>query len=95
MSKKLIYIAGPITSNPDTYYIKFLIVESFLTSLGYDVYNPARLKEGLDYKFYVDDGLKNLMRCDAICMLPDWTKSKGACLEHHYAETIGIPILYM
>ena len=92
---KTIYIAGPITIDPILYQMKFMIVEKFLKDLGYNVYNPAILEEGLDYKYYIDTGLKNLMRCDAICMMPNWEHSKGACLEHHYAETIDMPIIYL
>lgn len=33
--------------------------------------NPVK-NEGAEYKWYIDEGLKQLMTCDAIYMLKNW-----------------------
>jgi hypothetical protein len=38
--------------------------------------------------------LRQLDRVDALFMLENWKKSKGARVEHHYAEISYIPIFY-
>lgn len=87
-----IYIAGSITNNPN-YEKQFAEAEKYFTEKGCEVFNPAKNKEDC-YKDYIDTGLKQLMRCDAICMLSGYKKSKGASLEIKYAKAVGIPIIY-
>ena len=94
MSKRMkrIYIAGPITNNPD-YVKQFREAEQMLKKKGFRVLNPIH-NTGDSYKELIDKGLAMLMICDAIYMLPGWEESKGATLEIAYAETVGIEIIY-
>lgn len=85
-----IYIAGRITNNP-TYITEFKEAEQFIKGHGHTPINPVQ-DEGRNYKDYIDDGLKKLMECDAIYMLPYWQRSMGASLEHHYARVAGLKI---
>ena len=86
-----VYIAGPITGNPD-YIIEFCEVENWLMNLGFEAVNPAKNAEG-SYKAYIDTGLKQLMECGMICLLPGWQESDGASLEKAYADTVEMPEL--
>jgi hypothetical protein len=90
MSKR-IYIAGPITG-VDGHEESFNKAAADLGALGFEAVNPIApgLVEGADYKYYIDRGLRMLMECDAIYMLPGWRKSKGATLESFYAMICGL-----
>lgn len=86
-----VYIAGPITDNPN-YAIEFCEVETWLREHGFEPVNPARNVEE-SYKGYIDTGLKQLMSCDMICLLDGWSDSDGASLEWDYACTVEMPEL--
>ena len=87
-----IYIAGAITGDPN-YALRFAEAESKLIAEGHAVINPVK-NLGFDYKEYIDMGLCELMRCEAIYLLKGYEKSKGAMLELHYAVTTDMKILY-
>lgn len=85
-----IYIAGAISKNPD-YKKQFEEAEKRLIKQGHAVINPVK-NLGFDYKEYIDMGLCELMRCEAIYLLKGWEISKGATLEMMYATATGLKI---
>lgn len=91
-----VYISGAISADP-FYQRKFEKAQIELEDEGYEVVNPAAAyEEGYmnTYKGYLDADLELLMDCDAIYMLSDWYKSKGARTEHQYAKAVGMWIAY-
>lgn len=91
-----VYISGQITGNP-FYKSDFQEAEEELKAAGHDPVNPTAVyDEGYcsTYKEYIDNDLELLATCDAIYMLRGWRKSKGARLEHQYAQTTGIWIAH-
>ena len=85
-----IYISGAITNNPN-YEQDFKKAEKLLTEQGHSVINPCKCN-GFTYREYIDMGLCELMRCDAIYMLNGWMGSVGARLEFNYAHTVSMKI---
>lgn len=86
-----IYISGAITNNLK-YKEQFAEAERKLIQLGHEVVNPAK-NSANTYKDYIDKGLFDLMRCEAIYLLKGWQKSDGANLEYNYAVTVGLQVL--
>lgn len=89
-----IYISGPITGI-DNYIDNFNKAEEYLTSLGHDVINPAKVDMSLPkmtYDEYLLIDLFLLNQCQAIYMLNGWNHSKGAKEELKTALLQGIDI---
>lgn len=81
----IIYIAGPITGNPD-YKKQFAAAEKSLVKQGHIVWNPAHAPIGLDYDQYFPVCYAMMDSAEAIYFLPGWEASEGAQREYKYAE---------
>jgi hypothetical protein len=90
-----VYIAGPMTGIEDYNFPAFNAAADSWRAVGWDVINPAEL-DGEDtshpWDFYLRRDLKLLVDCDAIAQLPGWENSKGARLETHVAEALGLSV---
>lgn len=95
MLSKRIYISGQITGLPRSeWFAKFERVEQQLLAAGHNVINPAKNMMRLTYDEYMAIDLMLLENCDAIYMLDNWKKSKGACQELEKARQLALEILY-
>ena len=91
-----VYIAGPITG-VEGYKDRFERAEEILKAAGYEPVSPIAdgLVPGAGYRYYINRGFRLLMDCDAICLLPGWTWSRGTMLEKRYAETVKLPVYFI
>ena len=97
-----LYLAGPMSGYKDHNYPAFHAAAARLRAAGHQVINPAELNpenEGMQgitpkpiWRNSMKRDLPQLLTCDAVAVLPDWEKSRGARLEVFVAATLGMTI---
>ncbi|MNQ97696.1 Nucleoside 2-deoxyribosyltransferase [compost metagenome] len=89
------YLAGPMTGHPDLNFPLFLAEAKRLRSAGYEVVNPAEINvdPSKGWKECMRADIAELVKCDAIAMMPGWQQSRGASLEHHIATQLGLIVI--
>ena len=92
---KRVYIAGPMTGLPELNFPAFHAAAARLRRLGLEVVNPAEINAGttLGWADCMRADIAQLVTCDSIALLPGWEKSRGASLERHIAETLGMRVV--
>lgn len=94
-----LYIAGPMTGLPDFNRPAFHAAAAQLRAAGYEVVSPAELDSTHPiadpdgpgaWGRYMRRDIPHLLTCDALALLPGWTDSKGARLETHIAQELGM-----
>jgi hypothetical protein len=96
MIRERVYIAGPMTGVADENFPAFFAAEKFLTDKGFDVFNPASLGHSSperDRKWFMQRDNPELLRCDAIALLPGWWGSAGARNELDTAKLAGLRVI--
>ncbi len=90
-----VYLAGPMTGLPDFNYPAFNAEEKRIRALGYIVENPAvnMVYRGSPWETFMRDGIKRLMDCDILALLPGWERSRGANIERGLAITLGMHVV--
>lgn len=71
--------------------------EDFVRLQGHEPINPMKVlpyADHLTWKDYMVADLHALLDCDAIYMLDNWESSKGATLELHIANGLGLPCFF-
>jgi hypothetical protein len=87
-----LYLAGPMSGLPGLNFPTFTAEAIRLRGLGYEVANPAEINpdKGMAWSECMRADIKALCDCDAIALLPGWRDSRGATLEQHIAERLGM-----
>jgi nucleoside 2-deoxyribosyltransferase len=85
MSKKVVYIAGPITGVPN-YETEFAKAEAWLRTHDFTPLNPARLPQGMTNEQYTRIDFAMIDAADAVYFMPEWFTSPGATLEMDYCK---------
>lgn len=90
-----IYIAGPMSGLPEYNYPAFNAVAEALRNQGHEVENPAENPEPpcKSWEGYMRMAVAQLVRCEAVALLPGWETSKGASVEHRLAHDLGLKVL--
>jgi hypothetical protein len=90
-----VYIAGPMTGHPQHNYPAFAYVATVLRAKGVDARSPHEIDSGsMDrtWDWYMREALQMMLGCDEVVLLPGWRESKGATLEVHVAEALGMRV---
>ena len=103
----VIYISGGITG-VENWQNAFMAAEQDLVQYlhaPFIIFNPVKIAKNLNYTFkiqknkipeytdYMREDIKFLAKCNTICMLPGWKRSKGARLEYRIAKILNMQIL--
>lgn len=97
-----IYIAGKMGGVPLFNFPAFFEAEKDWTQAGWTVVNPARIDvdagfdpardTGESPEFYMRRDLPEVIRCDAIALLPGWRESPGTAKELAVARWCGLDV---
>ncbi|ROT46097.1 DUF4406 domain-containing protein [Pusillimonas sp. NJUB218] len=90
-----IYIAGPMTGLPDLNFPAFHAAAKLLRDEGHTVVNPAELniEPGASWQQCMRIDIRELVTCEGIFLLPNWTLSRGARLEFHIASQLCMKVV--
>jgi len=94
-----VYVSGPMTGLPNLNFPAFHKAAASLRASGYEVVNPAELDEsdGVDLPWadYLRRDIRYLLDCTHIALLPGWENSRGARLEKHIADELGMRPIFI
>ena len=87
----MLYISGLMTGCPDLNRMAFNKAAKLLRAKKYKVINPPELDRNNPQRSWegcLRRDIVELMKCDRIATLPNWTKSKGANLEVYIGKAL-------
>lgn len=89
-----IYVAGPMSNLPGHNLPAFAAATQQLHAAGHDPVNPGRhgVIDGWTWPDYMRRALGELLGCEGVALLPGWETSRGATLETHVADALGMPV---
>lgn len=106
LPKPTIYLSGPMTGIPEYNYPEFRRYAEKYRAEGFTVVSPHEMDEAdgsapgpdgalkMPYTEYLRRDVAKLAQpgIDRMYLMPGWQKSRGANLEKHVAESIGIAL---
>lgn len=89
-----LYLAGPMSNLPALNFPAFHAAAADLRALGHVVVNPAEINTDptAGWLTCMRNDIKQLVDCEAICLLPGWERSRGATLERQIALGLGMQV---
>lgn len=87
-----VYIAGPMTGYVELNFPAFRAEAAALRAAGLEVINPSEINvdPSAGWSACMRADIAQLVTCDRIHLLPGWSTSKGASLEHHIGRALGL-----
>lgn len=94
------YLAGPMSGYEDYNFPYFAKAALRLREQGYSILSPHEIDHGetpaqrgsKPYAEYLKAGLRVLLACDGIILLPGWMKSRGATAELDLALKVEMSV---
>lgn len=92
--KPRLYLAGPMTGYPLLNFPAFEAMAARLRAAGFRVVSPNEINEvpGMSWEEAMRKNIPALCTCQGIATLPGWDKSRGASLEVHIGEALGMSV---
>jgi hypothetical protein len=89
-----VYVAGPMTGYAELNFPAFQTEAAALRGAGLHVINPAEINvdPSAGWSACMRADIAQLVTCDRIHLLPGWSRSTGATLEHHIARALGLVV---
>lgn len=97
-TKLTLYVAGPIGNTTD-YAERFSAGCRDVFCMGHTPVNPLQVNPSVantpeTWAQCMKVDIRTLLECDGIYLLRGWERSRGALLEKHVAEALGMQVLY-
>lgn len=95
MSGEIYYLSGPMTGYPEFNFPAFTAAAASLRELGLCVVSPHEIdsEHGKPWDVYLRNDIRALVDCTHVATLPGWELSRGAQLEVHIAQQLGMPVV--
>lgn len=87
-----VYVSGPMTGYPGLNFEAFHVAVARLEPYV-EVLDPTRHGTEGEWADFLRKDLADVMRADAVVVLPGWECSRGARLEVDVAHSLGIQVL--
>lgn len=87
-----LYVAGKCSGLPDFGRALFAEAAYQLRSRGFEVINPTEGEALATWADYMRRGIRQMLTCDEVVLLPNWGTSPGAAIERDLAVAIGMRV---